>query len=262
LWLSYWPKQGTFDVPLVEQLSALPLEQAIDIGGCLHGLTIGALAWGAYSEARRWGAEAISLLDAVGERYFLNLEHVWSALAKRGSGNQRRPDATCHSPARLAGAKDLTQHYLGTRDDRPVTRRQRGAGARGHASQQFLVVRGLATIAAVLPADVAAAAQTRAGARLWATAEELLAELEARWASGRALDWEELLAWSMAATSTAGSSPAVSTIQRPIPLFGREAELATLGALLRNPERHLVTLTRVGGKEQARYATQQDTDGS
>ncbi|HEY3229351.1 MAG TPA: tetratricopeptide repeat protein, partial [Roseiflexaceae bacterium] len=165
----------------------------LDTGGCLSGLAAIALAEGAYSETQRRGAEAISLLDVVGERWYVNWTYVLSALAERGLGNQREARRQVITALRslLEQRTWLITFYalrtiglLLADDEEPeravelyaLTEREETFR---DSSWSFAVWRReLAAIAAMLPANVAAAAEARGRARdLWATVEELLVEL-------------------------------------------------------------------------------------
>jgi predicted ATPase/DNA-binding SARP family transcriptional activator len=167
----------------------------LDAGGCLNGLAAIALAEGAYSEAQRLIAEAIAILDAVGERIYRTIASVNSALVERGLGNQQPARRQVITALRglleqrtwITMIDALATIALLLADDEDPERAvelyaltEREATPR-HDTLTFAVCRReLAVVVAALPADVAAAAETRGRARdLWATAEELLAELEA-----------------------------------------------------------------------------------
>ncbi len=167
----------------------------LEAGSCLNGLTAVALADRAYSEAQRFIPEAIGCFKTIGERWYLSQAYAYSAIAERGVGN--RPQARRHAitalrtsleirswlitlfslwaiallladsgePGRAAELYALTERELAPRDD---------------AWSKAVARRELSMIAAALPADVAVAAQARGQAfDFWATARELLAELEA-----------------------------------------------------------------------------------
>jgi hypothetical protein len=141
------------------------------------------------------GEEAIAIFMSLGEHFFLSSIHVTCAFAARGMGDRRRArqhavaalhaalparvwivtcDALCAiallladsgAPERSAELYALAEgkHYTG---DNPWL--------------QDIMLRELAAIIAGLPPEIAAAAQERGRQRdFWATAHELLAELEA-----------------------------------------------------------------------------------
>src|SRR6185503_796280 len=60
------------------------------MGFCLVGLANVAVAEGAYTETRSLAAEAIPMLTAIGEHFFLSQMFICSALAERGLGNRRQ----------------------------------------------------------------------------------------------------------------------------------------------------------------------------
>jgi predicted ATPase/class 3 adenylate cyclase len=175
----------------------------IEVGFCLDLLATVALAEGAYTEARSLVAEAIPPLTAVGERWFLSDMLIQSALAERGLGNRQQARQQTVAGLRLAleirglvpALCSLRTAALLLADDAELehaveldTLAQRETPFSQIAWEAALWGRELAAVAAGLPADVVAAAQARGRARdLWATARELLAELEARgWDAGAA----------------------------------------------------------------------------
>jgi predicted ATPase len=172
----------------------------LGIGSILTGLMYVALGEGAYTEALRLVGEAIPLLTTIGERWFLTITHNMGALAERSAGN--RQQAWPHVVAALRIALETHARFMVIQalwapallladDDAP----ERAIELYTLAEREFprddpwraaVYQRELTAVAAALPAEAAAAAQERGRAReLWATARELLAELEAAgWGAG------------------------------------------------------------------------------
>jgi predicted ATPase/class 3 adenylate cyclase len=160
----------------------------------LTGLMYGALAEGAYPDVLRLVAEAIPLCTTLGHRWNLSFTHTIGALAERGAGNRQQARPHVVAALRMAlethGWIRMIQALWGAAlllaDDGVVERatelytlaqREYPGGDPWRAA---VYQRELAAVAAALPAEAAAAAQERGQARdLWATARELLADLEA-----------------------------------------------------------------------------------
>jgi tetratricopeptide (TPR) repeat protein len=174
---------------------ARELGSAIAVGTGLHGLMFVALAERTYAEVRALLTEAAPLFRRIGEQFFFSSTYAFGALAERGAGN--RPQARRHAIAALRTAVEIHSWLqvvyafwafaLLLADDAELERAvelyvltERAYPPRNDAWSHVIARRELAGIAAALPVDVVAAAQARGQARdLWATARELLAELEA-----------------------------------------------------------------------------------
>jgi tetratricopeptide (TPR) repeat protein len=174
---------------------ARALGSASAVGASLVGLMHVALAERTYTEARGLLTEAIPLFIGAGEHFFLSQTYAYGALAERGASN--RAQARRHAIAALRTALEIHSWLqvvyafwaiaLLLADDAELERAvelyvltERAYPPCNDAWSHVIARRELAGIAAALPVDVAAAAQARGQARdLWATARELLAELEA-----------------------------------------------------------------------------------
>jgi predicted ATPase/DNA-binding SARP family transcriptional activator len=113
--------------------------------------------------------------------------------------------------------------------------------------------RWLAVIAAILPPEVVAAARERGQARdLWATAEELLVEIEA-WGDD---ETDDPLERRLPSQASALHQPQVaySLPTQLTPLIGRETELAELVKLLADSSVRLLTILGSGGVGKTRLA--------
>ncbi|HEU5099909.1 MAG TPA: tetratricopeptide repeat protein, partial [Roseiflexaceae bacterium] len=174
---------------------ARELGSASAVGTGLVGLMFVALAEHAYTEVRALLIEAVPLYIGAGEHFFLSTTYAFGALAERGASN--RAQARRHAVTALRMVLKIriwfTMLYslwpiaLLLADDGDLERAaelyaltERVYAPRNDAWSHDIARGELAEIAAALPVDVAAAAQARGQALdLWATARELLAELEA-----------------------------------------------------------------------------------
>jgi tetratricopeptide (TPR) repeat protein len=188
----YTEARATFMTTLAE---ARAISFALDIGSALEGLISIDVAEGAYADARTRGAEAIAIFTRLGEHFFLGLTHGLCALAARGMGD--RQQARQHAVAALHAALPA-RVWRATREalcvialllaDSGAPERSAELSALAESEykawdnswSQDIRLRELAAIVAALPPEIAQAAQERGRARdLWATARDLLAELEA-----------------------------------------------------------------------------------
>jgi predicted ATPase/class 3 adenylate cyclase/tetratricopeptide (TPR) repeat protein len=187
----YTEARATFTTALAE---ARAISFALEVGGALWGLILIDVAERAYAGARRRGEEAIAIYMRLGEHFFLSLIHGLCALAARGMGDRQQARqhavAALHAalPARvwLATGQALCAIALLLADSGAPERsaelyalaKMKSYNGDDPWSQDSLM-RELAAIVAALPPDIAAAAQERGRARdLWATACDLLTELE------------------------------------------------------------------------------------
>jgi len=174
---------------------ARELGSASAVGTGLIGLMFVALAERTYAEVRALLTEAVPLFRRIGEQFFFSSTYAFGALAERGAGN--RAQARRHAVTALRMALKIRIWFITLyalwaialllADDGDLERAaelyaltERVWPPRNDEWSHVIARRELAGIAAALPVDVAAAAQARGQALdLWATAQELLAELEA-----------------------------------------------------------------------------------
>jgi tetratricopeptide (TPR) repeat protein len=187
----YTDARATFTTALAE---ARAISFALDIGAALQGLMHIALAENGFADARRLGEEAITIFTRLGEQFFLSSTYALCALADRGAGDERW--ARQHAVAALQIS--LSAHiWISTLNSlwtialliADAEAAERSAELYALIQRELtgddqwledVVLRELAAIVAALPPEIAAAAQERGRASdLWATARELLADLEA-----------------------------------------------------------------------------------
>jgi predicted ATPase len=187
----YTEARATFATALAE---ACAISLALDVGGSLRGLIAIDVVEGAYAHARTRGEEAIAIFTRLGEHFFLGTTHALCALAARGAGDRRR--ARQHAVAALHTALSArvwlaTIHALWA-----IALLLADSGAPERSAELYALVEGeynprddpwsrdaarreLAAIVAALPPEIAAAAQERGRQHdLWATARDLLIEVE------------------------------------------------------------------------------------
>jgi predicted ATPase/class 3 adenylate cyclase len=187
----YQDARATFMTALAE---ARAISFALDVGGALQGLINVALAQGAYAEVRTLSEEAIPIYTRLGEQFFLGTTHALCALGERGAGDGRSARQHAVEALHIGLSARTWVSMLQTLwaialllADSGETERSAELYAlteREHTADnpwvQDVFLRELAAIVAALPPEIAAAAQERGRQRdLWATAHDLLTEIEA-----------------------------------------------------------------------------------
>jgi predicted ATPase/transcriptional regulator with XRE-family HTH domain len=175
------------------QRMAQTLGMPIAAGAGLQLLASVALAEGGYAEAQRLIGQAISGLTTIGERWHRSHAHSTGALAERALGNRQgtwghtvaalRLGLEIHAWLVVVHALRAAALLLADDAERERAVELYALAERENPRDDALAMarwgRELAAVAAALPAEAAAAAQARGQARdLWATARELLTELE------------------------------------------------------------------------------------